>query len=714
MSECCSDLSEPYQPNTDCLATKKKQGKQSRSFCSSWFKDHRWLSFCVSHSKVFCFYCRTATSRGWLTFSTKAENTFTARGFNNWKKAKQKFREHEQSLAHREAMLKYSATQQPSVSAQLNCQVQKDQLQHRQMLLKQLTSLKYLVRQGLAVRGHVEEEGNLHQLLMCRAEDTVGLEKWLSDRTYQSHDIVNELIQLMAHQLLRHLLNEIRQAEWYSVIADETRDASGPEQLGISLRWVDSDYIVNEDLIGLVEVEMTDAATLVETIKDTLIRMHLQLTQCRGQAYDGASNMAGHLSGVSTRIQSEEPSALYVHCMAHCLNLCLQDCGRNCRCVRDALDLASELGSLVRASPKRLALFKHLKDELAPNAPGLKPLCPTRWTVRKQAFDAILKNYTVICNVLDEISTQSNTEASRKASGMLASMEKFATLFGLKLAFLVFSATEQLSRTLQSADINAQEATRAACQAVRFLERQRSDPSFAVFYHGATEAAKDLTEVPTLPRQRQVPKKLEGGAPSHRFLQPDDYFRQQYFEVLDMLIGELNRRFNQDSFQILEEMERVLIESCNGVAIQPSENFKSLYASDLKFDRLVVQLSMLPDLVRTTNEKYQLGIKKVTSIGTLCQLMSVCSLAKTMLSEVDRLLRIYLTVPMTSATAERTFSTLRRVKSYLRSTMTQKRLNHVILLHTHKQRTDDLNLIKVAQDFATVNNRRRAFFGNFL
>ena len=67
----------------------------------------------------------------------------------------------------------------------------------------------------------------------------------------------------MAHQLLWHLLNEIQQAEWYSVIADETRDASGAEQLRISLWWVDSDYTVYEDLIGLVEVEMTDAATLV-------------------------------------------------------------------------------------------------------------------------------------------------------------------------------------------------------------------------------------------------------------------------------------------------------------------------------------------------------------------------------------------------------------------------------------------------------------------
>ena len=68
---------------------------------------------------------------------------------------------------------------QPSVAAQLSTQTQKDQEKHRQMLLKQLTSIRYLMRQGLAARGHDEEEGNLHHLLKCRAEDNTGIEEWV-------------------------------------------------------------------------------------------------------------------------------------------------------------------------------------------------------------------------------------------------------------------------------------------------------------------------------------------------------------------------------------------------------------------------------------------------------------------------------------------------------------------------------------------------------
>ena len=52
---------------------------------------------------------------------------------------------------------------------------------------------------------------------------------------------------------------------------------------------------------------------------------------------------------VAICFQAEEPRMLFVHGMAHCLKLCLQDCARNCCCVRDALDLTTELASLIQS-----------------------------------------------------------------------------------------------------------------------------------------------------------------------------------------------------------------------------------------------------------------------------------------------------------------------------------------------------------------------------
>ena len=52
---------------------------------------------------------------------------------------------------------------------------------------------------------------------------------------------------------------------------------------------------------------------------------------------------------------------------------------------------------------------------------------------------------------------------------------------------------------------------------------------------------------------------------------------------------------------------------------------------------------------------------------------------------------------------ERSFSSLRRVKNYLRSSMTQERLNHLLLLHAHKQLTDSIGMIAFANDFVALS-----------
>ena len=74
--------------------------------------------------------------------------------------------------------------------------------------------------------------------------------------------------------------------------------------------------------------------------------------------------------------------------------------------------------------------------------------------------------------------------------------------------------------------------------------------------------------------------------------------------------------------------------------------------------------------------------------------MNAQTVYKSMLSEVHNQLRLYLTVPITTATSECTFSALRHVLPYLRPTMTEKRLNNCLLLYVHKELTDSLDLVK--------------------
>ena len=312
VDECCdTERAEPYHPQSNVSL---KKAKANRSFQRLWCNDHSWITYCITHHKLFCFTCRSAASKQLISARNKSSKSYAAfvvHGFDNWKKAKQRFREHELSQLHKEAVMKLLAVSQPSVATQLSKQLSDDQNQRRRMLLKLLSSIRFLAQQGMAFRGHVEDESNLIQLLKCRAEDVQGLTQWMENGKYLSHENINELIEMMALTILRGSLVDIKKAKIFAIIADETQDISGVEQLAVSVRWVDELYVVHEDVIGLVGVEKTDGATLASVIKNVLLRSQLHVSDCRGQAYDGASNMSGCFRGVASRLRSEEPTALY-------------------------------------------------------------------------------------------------------------------------------------------------------------------------------------------------------------------------------------------------------------------------------------------------------------------------------------------------------------------------------------------------------------------
>ena len=84
---------------------------------------------------------------------------------------------------------------------------------------------------------------------------------------------------------------------------------------------------------------------------------------------------------------------------------------------------------------------------------------------------------------------------------------------------------------------------------------------------------------------------------------------------------------------------------------------------------------------------------------------------KGMISEIITICKLLLVNPATSEAGERSFSFARRLKTWLRSTMTQTRFRNLTILNTHKQRTDKLCLIDVANEFAALNENRKSNFG---
>ena len=235
---------------------------------------------------------------------------------------------------------------------------------------------------------------------------------------------------------------------------------------------------------------------------------------------------------------------------------------------------------------------------------------------------------------------------------------------------------------------------------------------FDLFYDQIVMQASNLKEPPKLPRFRKVPKRLDEGERPHCYLEPKDRYRHIYYETLELVSGEVERRFNQPDLNIAKDLEELLLRAANGELgqeYQIPEALSSYLEGDVDQIRLKTDLSMIPDMIKTA---FDGSIKKVTTVRTLTAAMSKSEVYKGMLCEVDKLLQIYFTFPVTSATAERAFSSLRRIKTFLRSSMTHCRLKNLFMLYDHTNVTDALDLSSIAKQLVSVNTRRINYFGN--
>ena len=79
-----------------------------------------------------------------------------------------------------------------------------------------------------------------------------------------------------------------------------------------------------------------------------------------------------------------------------------------------------------------------------------------------------------------------------------------------------------------------------------------------------------------------------------------------------------------------------------------------------------------------------------------------------MINKVIKVCMLILVNTATSAAGERSFPTARRLKAWLRSTMTEKRFKNLTILNSHKGRTNRLSLLDIANEFTDRNSKQKA------
>ena len=397
----CHPPVEEIAPQIVLGSTKKV--KYTLHFQNSWYEQYPWIHYDVGVHGVLCFTCTKAESLCLAELSKKREPTFITTGFKNWKRAREKFSEHQRSASHRFAaeQLQTACSKLPTIDAQLCQQTHSEQMVARKCLDAIFSSAQFLARQGISFRGHANDAGNFKQLLSLRSKDIPELKMWLRNRVdFTSGTRQNEILEMFSHAIVNKICGEIRKAGMFSIIVDGTQDVSGTEQQSICIRYVNEELKPIEAFLGLYESPDTTGSTIASCVFDVLTRLQLPLTNLRGQTFDGASNMSGAYKGCQAIIGQRQP--LYTHCGSHCSNLVAAKVCSLGPLLRNSIQVVQETGAVFSASIKVRTAFIEISQVTDVNVKKIKPLCPTRWLVRVSAIKNILDQYPYVLQTVEK------------------------------------------------------------------------------------------------------------------------------------------------------------------------------------------------------------------------------------------------------------------------------------------------------------------------
>ena len=162
-------------------------------------------------------------------------------------------------------------------------------------------------------------------------------------------------------------------------------------------------------------------------------------------------------------------------------------------------------------------------------------------------MQAIVTNYEALYSAM-EASSHGIDDCFRRASGVLAVMDRFSTFFGVILSILIFSIIEQLSVTLQGVTTTGNDCYSAVEVCIKAFERNRTDEKFKAFFYAVKHESASKCDPLVMPRRRRSPTRFDDGAPPHVFLTVVALYRKEYYEAFDCVKGELERRFCQRTF----------------------------------------------------------------------------------------------------------------------------------------------------------------------
>ena len=490
----------------------------------------------------------------------------------------------------------------------------------------------------------------------------------------------------------------------FFIILDCTPDMSHKEQMSLVLRFVNMSsqelgVSVEEHFVDFFVTTDQTGKGLTASILAELESLGLDLKDCRGQGYDNGANMKGQHNGVQAHILRLNPLAYFMPCGCHSLNLMLGDMAKCCPKAMTFFGIIQRIYTIFSNSVKR---WEILKAHVSLN---VKPLSETRWECRVESVKVIRYHIKEIKDALLEVAETTTEPKINSESQSLAhnELEDFEFILALVIWYDILVAVNTVSKDLQSKDMQLDQALSNIKGLVTFMESYKAT-GFTSAKITAHEIAKEL-KVEAVFRQTRVKRKDADGS----VLSAERVFEIDYFnKIVEKALSALRTRFekmqqfeNMFGFLFnlskLSEMDDIKLKSkCEAlsmaltVPLPHGETSTDINAADL-FTELRLLCVTVPKEATTALETLRY-LKKRN--GTFPN------------SEVA--LRILLTIPVTVASGERSFSKLKLIKSYLRTTMSQERLCGLAIISIEQDVVATLDYQDVISEFASRKARRSA------